>query len=173
MRSYVLQKMLGLIPRKVRLEFDASIEDVEQALLRQLVGIRVRIVGRHCKIVHLPGLQQPVSVLEGWLIDEGRGCVLDGKIRWSRANQLFLLIGLAFLSAFCFGIPALMVRSFLMGTASSSVGHPLIVPFLWALFTWMPFYFFYRMIFKSRLPEIERLLRRVIPGEQASSSNGV
>ena len=157
--------MLGLIPRKVRLEFDASIEDVEQALLRQLVGIRVRIVGRHCKIVHLPGLQQPVSVLEGWLIDEGRGCVLDGRIRWSRANQLFLLIGLAFLSAFCFGITALMVRSFLMGTASSSVGHPLIVPFLSVAPCVFPN--------TPRLPEIERQLRRIIPGEQASSSNGV
>lgn len=163
---------MAFIPRKVRLEFDASIEDVEDALMRQLVGIRVRLVGRHFKIVHIPGLQQPVSVLEGWLIDEEGKCVLDGTIRWSRSNQLFLVIGLVFFLAFCFGIPVLMVRSFLMGTASSSVGHPLIVPFLWALVTWMPFYFFYRMIFKSRLPEIERLLRRIIPGEAGSSNGG-
>lgn len=98
--------------------------------------------------------------------------MLDGAIRWSRAHQLFLLIGLVFLLAFCFGIPALMVLSFLMGTTSFSAIHPLIVALLWAAVTWFPFWFFFRMIFKSRLPEIERLLRRIITGEQAVSSEG-
>lgn len=166
--------MFGLIPRKVRLELNADIETVEEALRQQKVGVRTRLVGRHFKMVHDPGFGfgLPVSVFEGSLIDEGRGCVLDGEIRWSRANQLFLAIGLAFMLAFCFGIPALMVRSFFMGTASSSVGHPLFIPFLWAVVSWLPFYFLFRVIFKSRLPEIERLLRRIIPGEQAGSSNG-
>jgi hypothetical protein len=157
--------MFGLIPRKVRLEFDASVESVEAALQIPQIGMRARVNGRRCKIVHDPGLQQPVSVIEGKLIYSGSGCVLDGKIRWSRVHQFFLLISLIFLVAFCFGIPALMIRSFLLGTMRSSIGHPLCIPFIWAVVTWLPFFFFFKFIFKSRLPEIERHLGRMISSE--------
>lgn len=167
----MITELFGLIPRKVRLEFDASIDSVVSSLSHPHSGMRVELDGRRFKIVHDPGLQQPVSVFEGSLIDDGERCILEGAIRWGRTHQVFLLTGLTFLVAFCFGVPALMIRSIMMGTAKFSLGHPLVVPILWATVTWLPFHFLLGIIFRSRLPQIERQLGDIIL-ERPKNENG-
>lgn len=48
------------------------------------------------------------------------------------------------------------------GHGKVSLGHPLVVPFLWATVSWLPFHFLLGIIFRSRLPQIERQLGDII-----------
>ena len=160
--------MFGLIPKKVELALDAEVETVTEALQAPHAGLRVSLDGQRLKLVYGPNPKEPVTVIEGALIDHGSGCVIDGWIRWGRVHQLFLVIGLTFLSAFCFGIPAIMMHSYFVGTMSSSVVHPLVIAISWMVLTWLPFHLLLRVILKSRLPKIEDYLRKII-GEQAEA----
>jgi hypothetical protein len=159
--------MFGLIPKKIELPFNATIERVTEALQTPQAGLRVHIDGQRFKLVYGPNLKEPVSVVEGWLMQDTQGCFVSGSIRWSRANQVFLLVVLAFLTVFCFGIPGLMIRSYLMGTMTSTVGHPPAIPLIWAAATAIPFFLLLRTIFRSRLPDIERRLSKIILGDKA------
>lgn len=60
----VIAELFGLIPRKVGLEFDASTNSVVSSLSHPHSGMRVQLDGRRFRMVHDPGLQQPVTSFE-------------------------------------------------------------------------------------------------------------
>ena len=159
--------MFGLISTKIELPFNTSVERLTEALQTQQAGMRVHIDGNRFILVYEPNSAEPVSVLEGCLTQGTRGCSVSGTIRWTRPIQILLLIALGFLAAFCFGIPVLMISSYLSGSMSSAIDYPLAIPLIWAVVTSIPFYFLLRPIFRSRLPEIESRVSRIIQGEQS------
>jgi len=153
--------MHGLIPTKIELRLDSSVERVRESLLEEHAGLKAYFTGQHVRIVNDPGARQHGTiVLEGYLIPNEGFCVFSGKVRWSRIGQFCSLIASVFLTGFCFVIPALMVRSVMMGTATSNFGHPLLIPFLWAVITFTPFFFLFRYLFKShRINTVNRISR--------------
>jgi hypothetical protein len=73
--------MFGLIPKKIELSFNATVESVTEALQAPQAGMRVHIDGRRFKLVFGPNLKEPVSVLEGSLMQDAQGCSVIGSIR--------------------------------------------------------------------------------------------
>lgn len=151
--------MLGARSRSVTIEFSSSVNEVIEQLEKGYAGcLGITLGENYLKVVHYPGANQPVSVLEGYLENTTEGSILYGTIRWSRLGQCFLCFIYTFLGVFCFGVPALMLISHFLNDADSSGMNPLLTGLLWAALTFTPFHFLLKYIYKSRLPQIRALL---------------